>query len=625
MSGSERRVFAAPRTTRTPTENTLDRPPGLALTSAEHEQRPFRRCLIGHIGVDVGFVALLITTLLLAACEPGAASELAVLEGLSPPEIEPGEQLLLSGSGFVVGPAELVLEGTLSAAGQAQPRHRREKIVLPVLATSATTASARLGRRHFDQLEAAHTTFIGKATLRFPTSAGANAPTITASLDELRLELFAGPTAHQADARRVRQRGLVVLQELGIGASILPEGRGLLIERVGDDSLGERVGLRAGEVIVSCGSLTVASMADLAPPPRSRRLLLGVRDIEGDFRRVSCNLNRPGIAPDADRIAALAIATCALLCLVMVAGPARGLLTWLGILLAGKGRGPREVLHTVAEAGSKSPAGVAASLLLFAASPFIVLALARSGVVVVAGLVLLVSVAEALNNSRGWKRLEALWRGVWRILPLILAAAVAAAHAASVDLTAIAGFQGAAPWSWIALSNPACLMLLVVVVAATCAGDRDGIGPFSALLRGLAGALVAAVLLGGWALSADNEIPGQLLFAAKSWIVGLTFVLAGRSRSLFVIPVAALLGAAALALMVLPLPEWTGSAGAWGAGAAVLFWVLPLWLWHSLRSPTSTSPAHGRLADDRVDKDPEPAGSKATHQGRMEPSEHPVA
>lgn len=547
-------------------------------------------------------LAACLSLILAPACEPASPPELATLESLSPREIEPGEELTLSGTGFVVGRAELVLEGTLTAPGRARSRSGTERLVLSVLATSPTTASARLGRRHFDGLEAAHTTFIGSATLRFPSAAGEDAPPITAALDDVRLELFAGPATHSTEARRARERGEAALAELGLDTMTLSEGRGLLVMGVSPGSAADRAGLRSGDVIVSCGALTVASPGDLAPPPRTRRLTLGLRDADGGFRRAAPRLQRPGAAPETERIAALAIAGCALILLLVAAGPLFSPFCWLRAGIAGGAGGPRDVLGGLTAASRANPAATALALLLFAAAPFLIMALAEAGVVVGSGLVLLASVFEAVSSSRGWRRLAALWTGLFRALPLLLACVVSAARAASVDLRVVSLAQGAAPWEWTALADPACLLLLVLVISVSLAGTDRSVGPVAALQRGLVGGLAAAVLLGGWNLSSEGELLGQVLFAGKSWVVGLSLAAAGRSRSLLVLPLAAAAAAGALALAILPLPDWIGTAAAWSAGAAACFWVLPWWAGLAVRAPRCSPRA--RPAAGRVEPDP---------------------
>jgi hypothetical protein len=521
-------------------------------------------------------------------CEPTSPPDLASLESLAPAELEPGEELVLTGSGFIQGRADLVLSGTLSAPGRSQPRLGQREIVLPVLVNSSTSAVARIGRHHLEELGAGHTTFVGRAVLRFPTSAGEHTPHITASLDSVRLELFADPSVRRAGAWRVQERGEAVLEDLGIAVAILPEGRGLLIERVASGSSAEVAGLRAGEVVVSSGTLTVASVADLAPPQRSRHVLLGVRDLEGRFRRVSCHLGQTRVAPDSDRIASLAIGGCAMLVLLVAAGPLRGPFRAVGDTLLAGATGPRDVLRRLCDDNQGRPARTATVLLVFAAAPFVVMSMAGSGLVVVAGVVLLTSIIEALHSSRGWQRLEAAWRGVWRGVPLVAGCAVAAARAASIDLDTVVSFQGAVPWAWNALSDPACLALFVLIVVVTCAREGESMGPSATLFRGLAGALVAAVFLGGWSLG--HPLFGQIVFAIKSWTVGLCLASGGRVRFLFAVPFALLAGAGALALMVFPVPDWTGTAGAWIAGTAAVFWVLPLWVKHAARPPRSMSP-----------------------------------
>lgn len=522
-----------------------------------------------------------------SGCNETPPAELATLESLSPLEIEVGEDLTLRGSGFIVGDATLLLDGTLSAPGRAS-NDAVTQLRLPVLATSPTRAVARLGRRHIESLDAAHITFSGRAVLRFESAAGPDAPPVVATHDDVRLELFASTMALQADSRRAQEQGLAVLDELGISANVLPEGRGLLIERTLSSSPGADAGLNPGEVIVAAGNVTVSSISDLAPAPHADRIVLGLRTTDGRFRRVACPIAQTQTSLDRDRVAALAIACSALALLLFVAGPLRGLSAWCGARVNGGGLGPRTLLTRLATASRDHPFASGFSLMLFAAAPFVVMALAHYGVVLVAGLVLLASIILAVTTNKGWWRLLAAPLSILRVVPLFMGVAAAAVHSTTMELTQIVSEQSAAPWGWIALQSPTTLALLLIAMATTCSGDHGPPRATTALYRGLAGALVAATLLGGWTAPGESALWGQVAFAAKTWSIGLLFAYGGRSQYLLSLPIAAALLAGSIALAVLSLPPWLTAAAPWLAGAAALFLVLPLTLRHILLAPVET-------------------------------------
>lgn len=559
-----------------------------------------------------------------SACEDEpSATDLASLERVGPMELEAGERIEGVGSGFVVGPATLVLDGTLSAPGAPVPR-RRVRIALEALATSPTDVSARLGRRHFERFGAQHATFTGRAVVRFPSRAAPHGPAVSASVDDVRLELFASPTAHEARARQGRAEGQALLERIGAVASVLPEGRGLAIEQIRPGSLAARSGMEPGDAIVTAGSLTVAGVADLAPPPRARRLVLGVRSGAGALRRIAFPLEGEGLAPDADRVAAMAMAAVAILFLLVVAGPLRGPTRLLGRALTGDAAGPRGLVRALALDATARPLAAGVSLLAFATAPFVVMALGWTSVVVVAGLLSLASVASGVATSRGLKRIGGAFSGLVATLPLAGAAATSAVGAASMVVDQIVAAQGALPWSWEALSSPGSLLLLIVVVATTCAGEPSRPGPMSATVRGLGGALVAAVLLGGWADVGGNGLVGEVAFALKSWAVGLLFPFAGRARAHAVLTVAGGLAAASIASRVLPLPGWVHLAAPWSAATAAVLLALPLAVRWALRPPSGRlAPLEGGTwvtenpAGPRVPAAPGPfrpsAGSPTTH------------
>lgn len=485
---------------------------------------------------------------------------------------------------------------------------------LPVLATSPTTASARLGRRHLDRTSSGHMTFSGRATLRFSSAAGPDAPHVIAALDSVRLELFSGPAAHQSQSRSNTLRGQVMLDELGVTGAPLPEARGVLIERLRSGSGGTHAGLLPGEVIVTSGNVTVASIADLAPPPRTDSVVLGIRDVNGRVRHVECPLNPSGLTVDRDRIAAYAIAICALLVMVFIAGPFRGAIGWLGAQIIKEGSGPREILRQFTDGGRERPIPSLLSMVLFASAPFVVMAMAHFGVVPVAGLAVLASAIAGITATKGWRRLVAGVSATLRTTPLILVASIAAVRAASMDLHDIVAAQGAPPWAWNALADPASLLLLVLLCASTCSGSYARIGPSAALLRGITGAFIVALLLGGWQLSSEQALWGQVLFAVKTWTIGLCMLHGGRSRVIAVMLVASLLAAAALAFNLLPLPVWAPSALTWSTAATAMFIVLPLTIRATVAPPSLPLPRKvSARGAKRGAKDTH--GSRSTHTG----------
>ena len=133
-------------------------PPG-----SSHRQRWWH--LFGRRGLLLGLTCALLGQ----ACHGAAPPELATLETVSPRELEAGDLITLTGAGFVEGPAELVLEGSLATPGH-QRQGRDATLVLDVVATSSTRATGRLRRRHTTSLAGPHVTFVGAATLHFTSA-----------------------------------------------------------------------------------------------------------------------------------------------------------------------------------------------------------------------------------------------------------------------------------------------------------------------------------------------------------------------------------------------------------------------------------------------------------------------
>ncbi len=332
-----------------------------------------------------------------------------------------------------------------------------------------------------------------------------------------------------------------------------------------------------------------------------------VRNSQGRVRAAMVPVDESAADPDADRIAALSIAAVALLLLVVVVGPLRGLSRVLRSLVVRQAAGPSEVLLRIVHDGAARPVRVLAALLFFAAALFVVLALASTNVVLAAGLLCLVSVVSGAGEAKGFARLRGAAVGLLRAIPACAAAAIAAVRGASTSLEQLVAAQGAAPWHWEALSSPTSLLVLFLSASVICSGSTSAVpSPANAALRGLGGAMLACCLLGGW--TADGELMGQLIFAAKGWLLGVCFPHGGKSSWIVVTALALTAAAATIALRVLPVPDWVPTAATWTAAAAALFVALPsaiLWL---LRSRVRIDPgvAQHPVASDRS---PDPSRS----------------
>jgi len=286
-----------------------------------------------------------------------------------------------------------------------------------------------------------------------------------------------------------------------------------------------------------------------------------------------------------------------LLFILLAAGPGRGVIRWLGAQIAHNAGGPRELLGRLGDGARTRPIHIMLAVLIFAASPFVVMAAAHLGVVLVAGLTMLAAVIGAITASRGWRRITTAFSAALLTLPLVMLAAIGAVQATSMRLPDIVAAQGTAPWSWTAVADPAVLMLLIIAICVTTAHEARHPGPATALHRGLAGSLVVAVALGGWSIAPEHEIWGQVLFAGKSWLVGVCMVCGGRSRTYVVLPIATLLAAGSVAAAILPLPGWAPAALAWSAAPAAVFLLLPLTIVLVTRP---RQPSDGAQADART-------------------------
>jgi hypothetical protein len=364
-----------------------------------------------------------------------------------------------------------------------------------------------------------------------------------------------------------------LLDNFGLQARVLPESQGLAVVGVTPESQAAAAGIVPGDIIVAADSVTVAAIADVAPPRDGREVTLGLRTAAGPYRRVTCQLGPEGASRSEDQIAAVTIALGALWFILFTAGPGRG----YGIAVAQHVTGGSVRLwpqRTAVE--GRSPAAMGLAFAAFALCPFAIMALADQNIVLLGGLGLLLSVAATQVGMHRWQRVAAAVRGLLRAVPPTLTLLLGAAGATSMNLKGIVEAQGWAPWHWFANNDPASVALVVLVCATACTGERAQAPLLNALHRSVTGSLVVAALLGGWNSPQANPMVGQLLFAAQSWLVGGCLLVHGaRSRLALTAPLAVGCTALSLSSYVAPLPNWLPPALNWSATAATGFVVLP--------------------------------------------------
>jgi len=395
----------------------------------------------------------------------------------------------------------------------------------------------------------------GGASLRVETQQG----TVLASARALRgptLDLLpagarsiSGELAARAEAERV-------LDSLGIHlAAAHPTEGGLQVDQVTPGSNAERAGLTDGDVLLRLDGVTLLSLGDFRPVHGADRALLSVRRGEAvDEHPIALTEVSRGVPSD---LVATGVILLVALGLLFVAR--RGTPTPIRWLLAGGrddltalSRGDllsawREALREGAlpmlagARGREDAVLIAAALVsLCLAVPFGQIAFSRDPDALMAhlGLALVCAtfpVALAWRGAPGGRSRRALVAFAQRVgVELLGAVALAGVliPAGALHVQGVVSAQGAAPWAWNALRDPARMLLAGVYLAPMLLAAEDA--PDAIVERAarwtvlvLRACLASAVLFGGWSVpgvahleqgaSVSLQMLGVLLLLLKAW------------------------------------------------------------------------------------------------------------
>jgi len=215
--------------------------------------------------------ALGATLMLASGCQPaGSSPNLLNLSGLSPQQVDVGDQLEIFGAGFPEGkPAQIAFLGDLYRPATAPQRG------VEIQAQSSLTSGRTVSLTVDDSLQAAfcgegddsrHTTFRGQVVVSFsPHSTGA--PPVRGRLADVvldvqpRLPSSALQRLRTAEARAATAfLGITLAKEGGVDCCVISQAAGRAAA----------VGLQPGDNLVEMDGLTIQSPEDLIPSGRSR-------------------------------------------------------------------------------------------------------------------------------------------------------------------------------------------------------------------------------------------------------------------------------------------------------------------------------------------------------------------
>ncbi len=430
------------------------------------------------------FFCLALAVCLFACGSRERGPSLVEVKELGPRHLEVGDRVRLRGSGFPEGrPVAVTLRGEVRRAGD-KPRdnvtlttpaelvapHALEFRVTPELAAKVCGAP-----------DARHATFRGDVEVAFSPQR-ASGVSVTGRLEGVVLDVAPDAAHEPAEALAADGRRFAAFS----GVVLTPRADGLVVSELVPKSRGSRAGLAQGDLIVELDGVITRSFADFIPPPNARTSLLSVRR---GAELVTLQLDSSGFSYSAPETL-----LPALIVLGAVLGAALVWTSWFGRAFgmlerrlrdrarARSGATPgtqssraRALLRALSEA---LPHSFLPYLLLLAQSALVGLLALGVGLVAIE-LDLLVIPAASLSAllacavlSGGDHRGRSLRTGLRRagvllllnipFLALLLSALVWAGSLRPSDVVAL---QGAWPWQWAALRNPALGVLALLSVA----------------------------------------------------------------------------------------------------------------------------------------------------------------
>jgi NADH-quinone oxidoreductase subunit H len=553
------------------------------------------------------------------ACGRDVAPPLVQVTEIAPRDVEVGDRLAISGSGFEPGRrAHVTFHGTLRRPG--------ERLVTgaEIAAEGVVIGPERVEVAFTDELEAAfcgagdraaHTMFQGDVEVAFAAAVRA-APPVAGSLTAATLDIDPPRTSGAIRAEREEEgRKAAAFAGLKLSAAAPPSG-GLLVEAVEPGSPADAAGVTNGDALVALDGLRVASLSDLRPPRGAGPVTVGLRrgsDPRTLTRRISFAGFEPGAPADLEFAAGIVLAAAAIV--VFFFAPTRARTAWLDREVAASLRGAsavRVVLASFREAGSGALltavfAAISAVLGLLPFSGYLVAADLDIGVLFLVPVTALVVVALFTGGSERYGLVASLRQA----LLLVACAASSALGVLTVVVSRgslrpleIVRAQGGWPWQWGAFHDPASLVVCAVFGAASllASGRGDRAEPsltpraktyaFAERATLLVLSSLAAVLfLGGWELPGlslveqegrtDLAFLGASVLLAKTWLVFLAVLWIrhalprpgiGRSSRLawrWLLPAAAIACSSSVAAAHVPWLRDAASRAEWIVSAAL--------------------------------------------------------
>ena len=456
----------------------------------------WRRC-----ARNLALLAFCLLSLALFGCERDGAPELISVTELAPKQVEAGERLEISGTGFPRGrTARVTFRGTLHRP--AAPPIHGASIAADGMVVSAERIDIPFGENlealfSNDAGERGHTTFEGTVEVVL-AAAVRGAPPIAGA--PLSVSLDVRPSSMPADRIAIlRDEGRRLLDFVGLEVSTTNVGRGVSVVNVRPGSKAEAAGLLPGDVLVSADGVVVHEVSDMASRLSSPDMTLVVHKGEGEGERgesrLTLDLRGFRSASALEYLPALVVTTLAAALLLILFAPPFVVPESLVRKFSHRARGTaqskgatrtntflrtlRETLYGDLVDGGATPfkarliayGGAAFALVAVLAIPYAQattnIELDVVGLFLVAMATLLTSTIAFGGASRSWKRrFEDLVAVALVNLPIAVSILGIVTTSGSLRLRELVRTQGAMPWDWAVVRTPASVALFAAFVLA---------------------------------------------------------------------------------------------------------------------------------------------------------------
>jgi hypothetical protein len=468
-------------------------------------------------------------------------------------ELRPGATLRIRGAGFVPGPADIELAGTVAQPGESR---RPWSFVVHASATSDEEIVGLVPAEAVDALHGTHGRFRGGMTVRFPPPPTPGLPPLVGRRDGLSCTMVSDVPASRETRADLEAAAGRFLTRLGLEVSVeAPEAPGaepsLMVRSVPSPVTGPLAEIVPGDRIVSLDDVPVVSLADLAPDPAAEAVTLGLIE-GGSSRPFSVHIALRGTVGGPPFDAALAVfAVLAVLGLVLYvhfAGLSDGLARLLVFPVVRKRPAPAVSSaagqhSTVRRWRGQLLAGLALGIV--AGAPILLYRIGRTWPVVwlwgaSVGLLLVHRVAHAVGDlvreragpgaglARSFGAVAAAGAAA---LPLTASVALVLWNSAALSVGGAVAAQGALPPAWAVLRDPFALLLGGLALARIGASFAPGQPGWRTALDVVTAAscclLLALTGFGGWNVGAFDGTTFAGLPASAWALEGKAAVLFG--------------------------------------------------------------------------------------------------